>query len=161
MYWFLSYNNMSFILEQERKHWLMKTNKKKQIQDKHTGDMFQGQIDNIGSDVIVETEKLPYTYKSSKSIKFLNPAGNKILDIEPSALTYSSSVNGLMFTRILSTSFPLNVDGEIVHKNYKIKFKKCSTCIIPFGGSINTPDVFAGEWIKTNEIPSVMMMDQA
>lgn len=161
MYWFLGYNNLGFILEQERKHWLMKTNKKKQIQDKHTGDMFQGQIDNIGSDVIVETEKLPYTYKSSKSIKFLNPAGNKILDIEPSALTYSSSVNGLMFTRILSTSFPLNVDGEIVHKNYKIKFKKCSTCIIPFGGSINTPDVFAGEWIKTNEIPSVMMMDQA
>ena len=55
----LGYNNLSLILDQERKHWLMKTDKKKQVQDKTTGDLFQSQIDNIGSDIIIETEKLP------------------------------------------------------------------------------------------------------
>ena len=60
MTWYVGTNGLSFILDQERKHWLMKTDKKKQVQDDETGDLFQGQIDNRGSNVIIESEKSSY-----------------------------------------------------------------------------------------------------
>ena len=56
----LGYNNLSVILMQERRHWLLKTNKNKQIQDSVTGDVFQGRIDNAGADIVIESKKLPY-----------------------------------------------------------------------------------------------------
>ena len=62
IYWMLGYNNLSIILEQERRHWLMKTDKNKQIQDSLTGDIFHGTVDNLGSDIIIESKKLPYKY---------------------------------------------------------------------------------------------------
>ena len=65
----LGYNNLGLILEQERKHWLMKTDKNKQNQDKATGDIFQGQIDNIATDIIVESKKLPYSYAFIQDIR--------------------------------------------------------------------------------------------
>ncbi|MBR1987874.1 MAG: hypothetical protein IKA36_02420, partial [Clostridia bacterium] len=71
--WTIGYSNLSLILEQDRKHWLMKTDKKKQIQDKYTGDMFLGQIDNIGSDILLTTEKLPILNKVTKSIGYKHP----------------------------------------------------------------------------------------
>ena len=42
--WYLGYNNLGLILEQERKHWLMKTDKMKQVQDKS---------DNIKTKVLI------------------------------------------------------------------------------------------------------------
>jgi hypothetical protein len=67
-------------------------------------------------------------------------------------------VNGLMFARITSTEYPLNVGGIVQYKNYKIKFKDCKECTILFGGSINTSDVFCGRWLKTSTTPTVMMI---
>ena len=81
IYWFLGYNDLALILEQEKKHWLLKTDKKKQLQDKYTGDVFLGQIDNIGSDIIIETEKMPFKNDSVASIKYVNTASSKILSI--------------------------------------------------------------------------------
>ena len=43
--WYLGYSNLGLILEQERKHWLLKTDKRKQVQDKFTGDIFEGERD--------------------------------------------------------------------------------------------------------------------
>lgn len=157
--WLLGYNNLAFVLEQERQHWLLKTDKKKQIQDKITGDMFQGQIDNIGSDIILNTEKLPITNNAVSSIKYNTTGISRILELQSSAFTYSSCVNGLMFARIISSSYPVTINGEIQYKNYKLQMTNCVKCIIPFAGSNNTADVFAGEWIKTNTPPSILMMD--
>ena len=161
LFWMLGYNNLSLILDQERKHWLMKTDKKKQIQDKLTGDMFQGQIDNIGSDIIIESEKLPYKYDFIPEISFATTGIQYILGISNSAFPHSAMVNGLMFTRILSTNYPHAVDGELQYNHYKIKFTDAKTCIIPFGGSSNSSEVYADKWIYTANPPIIMIMDNA
>ena len=129
LFWMLGYNNLSIILEQERRHWLLKTDKNKRIQDKLTGDMFQGQIDNIGSDVVIESQKLPYKYTITSSIKFDDDAANDVLSINNSAFPHSAMVNGLMFARIMSTNYAYG-NNDINH--YKIKFENAEKCIIPF-----------------------------
>jgi hypothetical protein len=159
--WFMGYNGLALNLEQERKHWLLKTDKKKQVQDKKTGDVFQGQIDNIGSDIIIESEKLPIKNDVIQSIAYSNPSANKILSADYSAFTYSSMVNGLMFARITSTNFPLRVGNNTTFKHYKMKLKDCVECIILFGGSVNSSEVFASKWIKTTTPPSLLMLDDS
>ena len=57
--WYLGSASLAMTAEQERRHWLNKTDKNKSVQDIVTGDIFRGRIDNLGSDIIVETEKLP------------------------------------------------------------------------------------------------------
>lgn len=160
IHWFMGYNNLGVILEQERKHWLLKTDKKKQIQDKKTGDVFQGQIDNLGSDIILETEKLPIKYDVIQKISYKDQACNDILDISYATFTHSTMVNGLMFARIVSINFPLIVGTETQFKHYKLKLENCTTCIIPFGASINSDKVFSGKWLKTTSVPKVMLLDE-
>ena len=93
----LGYKNLGLILDQERKHWLMKTDKKNIIQDVNTGDKFQGTIDNIGSDVIIESQKLLDTNDALVSLVYSDDNVNDILKAADSAFTYSNEVNGLMF----------------------------------------------------------------
>lgn len=157
--WLLGYNNLSIILEQERRHWLMKTDSKKQIQDSLTGDMFQGQIDNIGSDVIIESKKLPYKYDFTSDITFGLGNADKILTISNSAFPHSAAVNGLMFARIISTNFMYNSEGSLLHNHYKIKFENAKTCILPFGASPNSSEVYADKWLKTTTPPTIMILD--
>lgn len=159
IFWMLGYNNLSLILDQERKHWLMKTDKKKQIQDKTTGEIFQSQIDNIGSDIIIESEKLPYKYDFIPEIKFNTENVEYILNVSNSAFPHSAMVNGLMFTRIISTKYPYEINGETLYKNYKIKFTNAKECIIPFGASTNSNEVYAGKWLYTTDNPIIMIMD--
>ena len=155
--WFMGYNSLAIILEQEKKHWMLKTDKKKQLQDNKTGDMFQGQIDNLGSDIIIETEKLPIKNDIVQSISFEHPSAEKILSISPSAFPYSSEVNGLMFSRITSTNFPWKVGTETQFKHYKLKLENCETCSLLFG-NINSSDVFAYKWLKTSTPPKLLML---
>ena len=86
--WFLGYNRLNLILEQERKHWLLKTDKKKMFQDTKTGSTFQGQIDNMGSDIILETEKLPVQNDIISSITYQNTKVSKVLEIDVSKFPY-------------------------------------------------------------------------
>ena len=51
---------LKFLMNQERSHWLLKTDKNKQSQDDVTGDIFKGQVDNRGSSVVAKTEKSQY-----------------------------------------------------------------------------------------------------
>lgn len=157
LFWMLGYNNLSIILEQERRHWLLKTDKNKRIQDKLTGDMFQGQIDNIGSDVVIESQKLPYKYTITSSIKFDDDDANDVLSINNSAFPHSAAVNGLMFARIMSTNYAYGND-DINH--YKIKFENAEKCILPFGASVSSDEVYADTWIKTSTVPTVMILDR-
>ena len=163
IYYYLGYNNLALMTDQERKHWLLKTDRKKWSQDKITGDVYQGQIENLGSDVILETEKLKEVYDTATGYTWKNSNADYIFSISPSAFTYSAAVNGFMFARVESVNYPTIIrqpDGiaDDFH-HYKIRFINCETCLIPFGGSNETSDVFAGRWIKTSTPPILMLLD--
>lgn len=159
LFWMLGYNNLSIILEQERRHWLMKTDNKKQIQDTLTGDIFQGQLDNIGSDIIIESQKLPYKYDYTSDVVFGLVNVDKILKITNSAFPHSAMVNGLMFARIISTNYPYASGGSLEYNHYKIRFDNAETCIIPFGASTSSEEVYADKWIRTTTPPVIMVFD--
>ena len=152
-------NTLAFILSQERQHWLLKTDKIKQIQDDVTGDLFEGKVDNRGSEITVSTEKLPYKTTTLSDIKFKPSGIEKIITPAYSALTYSSSMNGLMFARIESMSYPYTIDDVTDYKNYKIEFVDAEEIIVPFGGSTSTGDVYATRWIKTTTKPRLLILD--
>ena len=161
-FWMLGYNGLAFITEQERKHWLLRTDKKKTLIDPVTRDQYVGQIDNLGSDVIIETHKKDSIAKALQDIQF-NDNVDYVLSLEPSAFTYSCAVNGLLFARITSTNYPtdMNVDeysedDTLINppekRHFRIGFKNCKIVILPFGGSNDTEDVFAIKWIQSDEV---------
>lgn len=154
IHWFLGYNNLALIMRQDMQHWLMKTDKVKQIQDTKTNSMFQGEINNLGTNIVIGSEKLPYDYTNYNSIKFMEDAGNKILTPQLSAFPYSAAVNGLMFERITSINY--QIDPSIAHTSYSIKLKNVEEVILPFVGDNGSNDVFIGKWIKTNTPPSII-----
>lgn len=154
----LGYNNLSVILMQERRHWLMKTSKDKQIQDSVTGDMFQGRVDNAGADIVIESKKLPYKYDFTTAIQFALTHADEILDIKLSALPHSACVNGLMYARITSINYQYS-DNPKQYSNYKVKFTNASECLIPFGASPSSDEVYAGKWIKTTTAPTLLIYD--
>lgn len=152
----LGYNNLSIILMQERRHWLMKTSKNEQIQDSITGDIFQGRIDNTGADIILESKKLPYKYDFTSKIKFNLTHADEILDIKLSSLPHSACVNGLMYTIIKSSVYAYDAENS---GNYKLRFTNAEECIIPFGASLTSSEVYAGKWIKTTTPPTLLVCD--
>lgn len=174
MHWFLGYQSLGLILDQERKHWLLKTDKKKQLIDPQTGNTFQGQIDNLGSDIIIETEFSPSLYSEIASLKYVEEEDahlSKIFENSGSTFPYCSEINGLGFARVVSVNYPTSVDvddlsdeewvlgtGTNPFKHYRLLFKNCETIILPFGGSHTTTEVFATKWIKTNDA-SVILLD--
>ena len=159
LYWMLGYNNLSIILEQERKHWLLKTDNKKQIQNALTGDIFQGMLDNLGSDVVIESKKLPYKYDFISEITFGLENADKILTIANSAFPHSAGVNGMMFARITSANFPYYESDNFQLNHYKLRFDNTEECILPFGASISSSEVYADKWIKTSTPPTLMLLD--
>ena len=159
IYYRLGYDNLAIILDQERKHWLMKTDKRKTIQT-DTGDMYRGTIDNIGSDVIIESEKLPETDDIISKLVYVNDNTNKVLKTENSSFTYSNQVNGFMFARVLSINYPTSESiTDPVHKTFRLKLTNCRECIIPFGGSVNSDAVFADRWLVTTDTPVLQLID--
>lgn len=169
IHWYLGYNSLAILTEQERKHWLMKTDKQKQVVDPVTGDQYQGQIDNMGSDVIIETEKLATKHSTLMNLE-LNDNLRYIFGLEPSAFTYCSEVNNFNFCRVKSINYPINplledldestiVHSNVSYKNYRIKFEDTETVILPFGGSNSTSEVFATKWIKSNNVHLELLND--
>ena len=78
--WHAGYNTLSILMDQERKHWLMKVNANKTVQDKDTGDMFKGVIDNTGGEIVLSTEKLDEDYSYLSELKF-NASASSASDI--------------------------------------------------------------------------------
>ena len=163
-HWLLGYNSLSIMMDQERKHWLMKTDKKKTLIDPVTRDQYIGQIDNLGSDIVIETEKKDSIAKALQDLHF-NGNADKVLELQPSAFTYSCAVNGFLFARITSTNYPTNLevddfeeDNTLIEdltptkKHFRIGFKEAKKVILPFGGSNNTDEVFATKWICSNQV---------
>lgn len=157
--WYLGYNNLGLMLEQERKHWLLKTDKRKQIQDKATGDIFEGEIDNRGSDVKVKSSKLPIKTTILPKLSFTDERTNKVLDFSNAAFPFSMGMKGFMFARITSINYP-DGDIDVTHyRNYRIVFNGATKKTLAFGVSPYSSEVYAGEWIETSTPPILQMMD--
>lgn len=154
----LGYNHLAFIIEQEMKHWLLKTDKNKMFQDKETGSIYQGKLNNMGSDIVIETQKTNYIENALSDITFSDTNASKVLSFQTSTLPYSSSVNGLLFSRIISTLYPLPVGRDVKYEHFKIRFSNCTIVKIPFSSSSTSSNVYCGEWLCTTSAPTLLMI---
>ena len=154
---------MRILMDQERKHWLMKTDKSKTLQDKETGDMFKSVIDNNGGEIVLSTEKLEDANDFMQTISFdtSQSSGSAILEFQTSAFTYSPSVNGLTFARIKASKYPFVYQGQLQYFNYKVKFSNCEEVTLLFGTSKSSTNVIPTKWIKTSTPPSVLVINTA
>lgn len=154
-------NAMRILMDQERKHWLLKTDKSKTLQDKVTGDMFKSVIDNNGGEIVLSTEKLTDSNDFMQTLAFDTNAssGSDILEFQSSAFTYSPSVNGLTFARIKASKYPYAYGGDVQYYNYKIKFVNCEIVTLLFGTSKNSSNVIPTKWIKTSTAPKVVVIN--
>ena len=158
IYNFVGYNNLGLILEQERKHWMLKPDKKLNVQDSVTGSIFVGRVENLGNEVIVEANKTD-AYTGSDMFKFVNDMFNVVFEPLSSSLPYNNALNGLMYECIASSKVAYVENNVTSYKNYKIKFVNCEEVIIPFGDSLETGNVYSGKWIKTTSLPVIMLPD--
>ena len=157
---YLGYNSLGIMMDQDRRHWLLRVDKNKTIQDVATGSMFKGTVDNAASDIVIETQKLSQTSNWFNNMKFQNEELSYILEPSASAFTFSISVNGLMFTRIKSTNYPTSDSiTDPVHRVYRMELKNCTECIIAFGADNSSSDVYAGRWLRTTTPPTIQAMD--
>ena len=157
--WYLGYNNLSLILEQERKHWLMKTDKRKQVQDKYSGDIFEGLLDNRGSDIKITSSKLDVRNSVLPTLEFVDAGANEILDFANAAFPFSMGCKGFTFARITSINYPMETMDDLQYKNYRVVFDNVTTKTLAFGVSPYSSEVYAGEWIETSTPPVIQMMD--
>lgn len=151
--WVLGTNGLSFLMDQERKHWLLKTDKNIETQDDVTGDVFHGQLDNQGSRIVIESAKTPKKKNVLSEIQFADAGLNEILSPAYSAFTYNTSVNGLLFARINSIGYMFN--ETVREKNYRLEFTNAEEIMIPFAASHVSGDVYATRWIKTTIAPTM------
>ena len=150
--WFIGYSNLAMIMEQDRRHWLMKTDKKKEIHNPQDGSVFTGYLDNQGLHIDISTQK-DGTMDVVLPDKL--PEGlDQVFELVLSALPYSYEVNGFYDARIISTQYP-HSSGN---KNFKIRFENCTEYRIPFTGA-NGANIFAYSFIKTTTKPKLMMID--
>ena len=154
---------MRILMDQERKHWLLKTDKSKTLQDKTTGDMFKSVIDNNGGEINLSTEKLTDSNDFMQKLGFdvIASSGSAILEFQSSAFTYSPSVNGLTFARIKASKYPYSYGGEVQYFNYKVKFVNCEVVTLLFGTSKTSSNVIPTKWIKTTSAPKVVVINTA
>lgn len=154
IYHYLGLNNLALIMEQEHKHWLLKTDKQKMFQDKKTGDMYKGTVDNLGSSIILETNKIGTKFDVISKSKFTDGEINNILQAENASFPYTNMMDGLLFERIISSQYVIN--SQRTH--YKLRFKSCEEVVIPIGNN-NTDEVFPFKWIKTTLNPIMLIMN--
>lgn len=152
--WFLGYANLSMMMEQDRKHWLLKTDKNKYEFDTTTGSVFNGTIDNTGTAVVLETSKLPETNTVLAEATFSTENIRKVFSVEKSTLPFSYDVSGLSMCRIVSNLYPYNNS----YKPYKIRFTNCELVYVPFSNNVND-NVFAFQFIKTSSNPILLLPD--
>lgn len=152
--WYLGYSSLAMITEQDRQHWLLKTDKLKQIEDSNSGEMYLGKIDNQGSYIDISTQKMDVIHTILKNK--LNSKFRTIFELCGSALPFSYEVNGFCCARIISTQFPYGTSETITNKNYKIVFENCEVVEIPFS---STSGIFKFQFIKSSTAPKLLMID--
>lgn len=150
--YYLGMNNLMMILEQERKHWLLHTDKKKTSQDKRTGDMYVGTVDNKGSNIVIETNKTGRRFNIIEHISCADEEMNNVINPGIASFPYENALDGLLIQRIISSQY--TIDSNKLH--YKIKFSNCKKVIIPMSCGGN---VYPFEWIKTTTTPVLEILD--
>ena len=153
--WYLGASSYAMILEQERRHWLMKTDKEKQVQDDITGDVFHGTIDNMGSDIVIETEKLYTKDIVVHEGTFSSENVSDVLSLASSVFSYIPMMNGLHFMRLKS----INLMIETTYHNFRLVLKNVKTAYIPIAPDKNDPDQFVYKWYYTTTKPILQSMD--
>lgn len=153
--WYLGAASYAMIMEQDRKHWLLKTDRTKQVQDTITGDVFKGRVDNLGSDIIIETEK-SYTQDTVvHNGTFSSENVSDVFDLASSVYSFIPELNGLHFLRLKSIN--LLVDGD--YHNFRLVLTNVEECYIPIAPDKDDPDEFVYKWYKTTDRPILQMMD--
>lgn len=152
--WYLGTSSLSILMEQERRHWLLKTDKTKQVQDVITGDRFRGQIDNLGSDIIIETEKEYTKDYVTKNGTFSQENVSDVLEIANSTFPYTPALNGLHFARLKS----INLDIEGTYHNFQLVLKDTDVIFVPM--SVAGEDtVQTYRWVRTFTNPVLRVDD--
>lgn len=155
MKWYLGANSFAMIMEQDRKHWLLKTDRTKQVQDTITGDMFKGRIDNMGSDIVIETEK-SYTQDAVvHNATFSSENVADVFDLASSVFPFIPEMNGLHFLRLKSINLKVNDE----YHNFRLKLTNVTECYIPMAPDASDPDVFSYKWYRTTDTPVLEAMD--
>ena len=153
--WYLGASSLAMLFEQDRQHWLMKTDRIKQTQDTKTGDIFQSQIDNLGSDIIIETEKFGVSDIVTKNGEVF-PSFTDVFTIEKSVFPYTPMLNGLHFLRIKS----INIEhGSVTYNNFRMILHDVEPVFIPMAPDANDPDEFVYKWYRTTSQPVFELSD--
>ena len=150
--WVVGNAGLSIILEQDRRHWLLKTDRMLQVQD-DTGSMYQGRVDNEGNSVVLETQKLPEIHQSITEFAFDTQGVSDVFVASDSALPFTYQLNGLACVRITSPQY--NYNNQKL--NYKIQFNNAEVVYIPFGNAASSGDVFLFKFIRTTSKPTIVM----
>lgn len=153
--WYLGSCTLAMLMDQERKHWLKKTDKTKQVQDKITGDIFQGRIDNLGSDIIIETEKMPMVDQLVNKAKFNDQALVNALELANSVFPFIPEMNGIEMIRVKSIN--TNDEETVPHLNYRMRLRDCVVIAVPI--STDDGDVFTYRWLRTTTKPIIEPYD--
>ena len=150
--WYLGSASLAMTAEQERRHWLNKTDKNKSVQDIVTGDIFRGRIDNLGSDIIVETEKLPLQNPVVQNASFESDAVANVFQTATASLPFIPQMNGLMMLRITSLNLTASdaSDAEVQH-NFRLILQNCDVIHVPIVSPIG--DAFVYTWLRTTTTP--------
>ena len=155
MKWYLGASSYAMLLEQDRRHWLMKTDKDLEVQDTHTGDIFQGRVDNLGSDIILETSKLNTKDIVTHTGTFSSENVSDVFSLAKSVFQYIPMMNGLHFLRVKS----INLMVETTYHNFRLVLRNVKVAYIPIAPDKNDPDVFVYKWYYTTSKPILQSMD--
>lgn len=155
MKWYLGASSYAMLLEQDRRHWLMKTDKDLEVQDTHTGDVFQGRVDNLGSDIILETSKLNTKDIVTHTGTFSSENVSDVFSLAKSVFQYIPMMNGLHFLRVKS----INLMVETTYHNFRLVLRNVKVAYIPIAPDKNDPDVFVYKWYYTTSKPILQSMD--
>jgi len=156
MIYYVGMNNLMMILEQERKHWLLSTNKKKTSQDKRTGDMFTGTVENNGFAVNTESRKIGQKLDIVNNIRLTDSKMNDVIKAGLSAFPYTNILDGVFIQRIISSQYMIDSSNRV---HYKVKFNHCKEIIIPIAGAPGSESVFQSKWIMTENPPTMLLLD--
>lgn len=147
--WYLGASGLALIMNQERKHWLLKTDKTKLVQDSETGATFIGTVHNLGDHVIVESEKTSVVDPVFDEIEYRFDNVDEALGFARSNLPHITELNGLRRSTIDSIKYNIyNKD-----RNYGLLLWMLNTVYIPMSTSTDSSNVYSYKWYKTNTPP--------
>ncbi len=155
IYWYLGASGLATIMEQERKHWLLKTDKTKSVQDPFSGDQFIGTIDNLGSQILIETEKTSTEDSVVRDATFSSENVANVLSLENSVFGHISEMNGLKFARLKS----INLSISDVYHNFRLALNNCTVVYMPMSLNTDTGSIFVYKWYMTTDSPVLQCLD--